>query len=317
MKIGKSKGRKMIDKKYSIFISSTYKDLKEIRENLHDRIIKAGHFPLAMENFPASDKTQWNIIQPLIDKCDYFLLIVGFHYGSIDEETKLSYTEKEYEYALEIDKPILSFVIDETAIDEKNENINKFRKKVLENNKNAILFPEINNLIIADVITSLNKAFKDTPQKGWIRTDEFDRLQQKYNNLQHEYNQLLKPNDLDDCDCLDKQVSLNGHILDSSLNRWYGKDTFKNIFVLIAKQILDYFPEDFLYTIITRSIEFGNDIPEYNINLDSKSKMLIRNKFAKLNLIVLSDKKINNKSTIFWKITDKGKNYFYTYEEIK
>jgi hypothetical protein len=36
----------------------------------------------------------------VIDDCDYYLLIIGGRYGSTDPEG-VSYTEKEYEYAIE------------------------------------------------------------------------------------------------------------------------------------------------------------------------------------------------------------------------
>lgn len=35
----------------------------------------------------------------MIDECDFYLLVIGARYGSIDEETGISYTEKEYNYA--------------------------------------------------------------------------------------------------------------------------------------------------------------------------------------------------------------------------
>ena len=35
----------------------------------------------------------------MIDECDFYLLVIGGRYGSIDGETEMSYTEKEYNYA--------------------------------------------------------------------------------------------------------------------------------------------------------------------------------------------------------------------------
>ncbi len=46
----------------------------------------------------------------LIDESDYYLLIVAGKYGSIDRETGLGYTEKEFRYALEKEIPVIAFL---------------------------------------------------------------------------------------------------------------------------------------------------------------------------------------------------------------
>lgn len=88
----------MKDKKYQIFISSTYEDLKEERELVQKAILEMYHFPIGMEMFSAGDSEQWEIIKETIDSSDYYVLIIGHRYGSIDGEG-ISYTEKEYDYA--------------------------------------------------------------------------------------------------------------------------------------------------------------------------------------------------------------------------
>lgn len=55
--------------------------------------------PAGMELFPAADEEQWNFIKRIIDDCDYYVLIISGRYGSTTAEG-LSYTEKEYDYAL-------------------------------------------------------------------------------------------------------------------------------------------------------------------------------------------------------------------------
>ena len=65
--------------------------------------------PAGMELFPAADEEQLNFIKRIIDDCDYYILIVGGRYGSITAEG-LSYTEKEYDYALEKGLNILAFL---------------------------------------------------------------------------------------------------------------------------------------------------------------------------------------------------------------
>ena len=46
------------------------------------------------------DEEQLHFIKRIIDDCDYYLLIIGGRYGSLSE-TGVSYTEMEYDYAVE------------------------------------------------------------------------------------------------------------------------------------------------------------------------------------------------------------------------
>lgn len=91
-------------KKYQIFISSSYEDLKEERKKVQDTILSMYHFPIGMEMFSAGDKEQWEIIRETIDSSDHHVLIIGYRYGSVIEEGEyagISYTQKEFHYALE------------------------------------------------------------------------------------------------------------------------------------------------------------------------------------------------------------------------
>lgn len=74
-----------MEKKYQVFISSTYKDLIEARSKVRDAILSMMHFPVGMEMFNAADEEQWEIIQETIDSSDYYVLILGQRYGSVIE----------------------------------------------------------------------------------------------------------------------------------------------------------------------------------------------------------------------------------------
>lgn len=50
-------------------------------------------FPIGMEMFSAADDDQWKIIKEAIDSSDFYILIIGNRYGSIEETTGISYTE--------------------------------------------------------------------------------------------------------------------------------------------------------------------------------------------------------------------------------
>jgi hypothetical protein len=93
--------------KYQIFVSSTYEDLKEERDTAIKAILETGNIPVGMEMFSAGDEQQWELIKRQIEDCDYYVVIVAHRYGSMDGS--ISYTEKEYDFAVEKKIPILGF----------------------------------------------------------------------------------------------------------------------------------------------------------------------------------------------------------------
>src|SRR5580658_6293264 len=98
-----------MEKRYQVFVSSTYVDLIEERKEVIQALLEMDCIPAGMELFPAADEDQWSLIKRVIDDCDYYLVIVGGRYGSIGPEGS-SYTEMEYRYALDKGKPVIGFV---------------------------------------------------------------------------------------------------------------------------------------------------------------------------------------------------------------
>jgi Domain of unknown function (DUF4062) len=98
-----------MDKRYQVFVSSTYADLKEERRAIIQTLIEMDCIPAGMELFPAADEEQFEFIKRIIDDCDYYLLIIGGRYGSTTPDG-LSYTEKEFDYACEHGLRVLSFI---------------------------------------------------------------------------------------------------------------------------------------------------------------------------------------------------------------
>jgi len=116
-------------KKLQIFISSTYSDLREERQAAVEAVLVTGHIPAGMELFAAGDESQMNVIKRWIDESDIFMLILGGRYGSLDPETRKSYIQLEYEYALEKGKPLFALVIHEDYLKKK---IKKYGSSVIE-----------------------------------------------------------------------------------------------------------------------------------------------------------------------------------------
>ena len=48
-----------MDKRYQVFVSSTYMDLREERQEVIQALLELDCIPSGMELFPASDETQW------------------------------------------------------------------------------------------------------------------------------------------------------------------------------------------------------------------------------------------------------------------
>jgi hypothetical protein len=130
-----------------------------------------------MELFPASDDTQWELIKRVIEESDYYIVIVAGRYGSLGPEG-LSYTEMEYDYAVEKGIPVLGFVregIGDISFDntEKSERGRKkletFRQKVMS--RTCRKYSTASELGMA-VMKSLMSEARIRPRTGWVRADQ-------------------------------------------------------------------------------------------------------------------------------------------------
>ena len=55
-----------MDKRYQVFISSTFTDLKDERQAVLKAVLELDHMPAGMELFPAADDTAWQLIKDVI-----------------------------------------------------------------------------------------------------------------------------------------------------------------------------------------------------------------------------------------------------------
>lgn len=104
----------MIQKMYSAFISSVYESLQDERNEVIDCLLDYRVFPVCMEHFTVSTNGKFSDIEELIDSSDFFILILGSQYGSCDGNG-VSWTEREYDYAVKNNKHIIAIVCDELA----------------------------------------------------------------------------------------------------------------------------------------------------------------------------------------------------------
>ncbi len=166
------------EKKYQIFVSSTYTDLIGAREKVFETILKLYHFPIGMEMFSADDDEQWEVITDTIDSSDYYVVIIGHRYGSVTSEG-FSYTEKEYDYAKKQNIPILAFIRNRDVAtkpnerDEDHKNIEKLDQFIEKATKNKMCdFWKNEDDLSTKIAIALPKIFRKTPRIGWIRSDK-------------------------------------------------------------------------------------------------------------------------------------------------
>lgn len=164
-----------MEKKYQVFVSSTYQDLIEERMAVTQCLLELGCIPAGMEQFPASDMSQMEYIKKMIDNCDYYILILAGRYGSLDADD-VSYTEKEYNYAIEKNIPIMSFLrkdlgelpLEKREItDEKQKKLNAFRERVQKDK--LVNYYEDCGRLQAKVATSMHYCIQNCPARGWVR----------------------------------------------------------------------------------------------------------------------------------------------------
>lgn len=161
-----------------------------------------------MEMFGAADEDQWEIIKKDIDESDYYVLIIGKCFGSEVPGEGISYTQKEFRYAVSQGIPVLAFLMREdtkvpkTFYDTDKDKIKKlkdFRKEVEDGR--TVSYWSTPDELPGQVISSLERQIKRKPRPGWVRASEFDiekshaeliELTEKVRTLEEENTELLQ-----------------------------------------------------------------------------------------------------------------------------
>lgn len=165
--------------RYQIFISSTFRDLKKERQAVLDAILDLEHFPAGMEVFPAADAAPWDLIETMIAESDYYVLIIGGVYGSTDE-SGISYTEREYNFAVSRGIPILAFLHGDPSMipmgmseidHDARQRLSAFRERVELHHCKYWSSPED---LKSKVVVGIVHEIKVNPRTGWIRGDRGD-----------------------------------------------------------------------------------------------------------------------------------------------
>lgn len=318
-----------MEKRYQVFISSTFADLEEERKEVMEAIINLNCFPAGMEMFPAADIEQFEYIKTIINQSDYYILVIAGRYGSVAEDGK-SYTEKEYEYAKEKGIPVLVFVkknienILVSKIDNSPElmgKLLKFRESAMKN-RLAKYWNEKMELkyIVSD---SLSKAFKMNPRDGWIKGDtptstatlieleklrkEKELLEEKIEELNLKANKKKRMQTLSQGDDLFRiEYKFEGYTEygDRVYNNEYIDISWNKIFITLAELIRDGFivendaKEKFEWSLIDY-VNKGYDI----LQISDKTFNIIKYQLEAIELLEI----INSSDLELLSLTETGK----------
>ena len=313
-----------MEKRYQVFVSSTYTDLKEERRRVIQTLMEMDCIPAGMEIFPAADEEQFEFIKRVIDDCDYYIVIVGGRYGSVTTEG-ISYTEKEYDYAL--DKglkviallhenpdqiPVVKFDRDEEA----RARLAAFRDKLTANR--LVKFWNRSEELPGLVALSLSKTIKTFPAVGWVRANvtASEQILSELNELRKENNTLKKyigeteqktTIKIDNLAGLDEWFTVRGRW--SSANRsgdWIWMPSWREIFAYIAPYVLERTNQETVKSALEdalwekqgkRASHYLNDQDFQTIALQLKALGLIKTQVVRTTA---------GRMASFWSLTPRG-----------
>lgn len=329
-----------MDKRYQVFVSSTFEDLQEERKEVMQALLELDCIPAGMELFPASNDDQWTLIKRVIDDCDYYLLIIGGRYGT-ENDKGISYTQMEFEYALSQGKPIISFLHKHPEdIPTKKTDNNPEQQKKLHTfrelaQKKLVRYWENASELGGIVSRSMVKLIKEFPTEGWVKSgsvvdekslQEILRLQKENKELQNRLAEIAtiapkgsdkfaQGEDLIDisCFCMTDEYGFEETGYSCSL-----KFSWNELFICIAPNMIDECSEfkfkqalDGLVSLRQDNIRRLCKIPRNEdlcgFEISDAAFNLIRVQFKALGLIVLSNKKRSTKdSSTYWTLTPYG-----------
>ena len=328
-----------MNKRYQVFVSSTFADLKDERSKVIQTIMELDCIPAGMEIFPAIDQEQFEFIKKIIDDCDYYILIIGGRYGSTSLEG-ISYTEMEYDYAIRKNIKVMAFLhshpeeipIGKSELDSALRlKLDDFRKKV--STGRLIKFWRIAEELPGQVALSLSKTIKTYPAIGWIRTNtlvdsevykELNEVRKENKILQAE---IVKENkfQIENLADLDDKIKIFGkhnfyHNRQLYTDDWEKVLTWGEIFSLISPYLLDIPADPHIKATIGNTIYnlLENKRSTGTTYLDDQIFQTIKIHLTAIDFINV-DYSANNKGgkSLFWRITENGKQIMMQMRSVK
>lgn len=322
-----------MEKRYQVFVSSTFADLKDERQKVIQTLMEMDCIPAGMELFPAADEEQWNFIKRVIDDCDYYILIIGARYGSLSD-TGISYTQMEYEYALESGLKVLAFVhnapddlpASKSDLDpDLRKKLDEFREHVKTNR--LVKFWKEPNELLGLVALSLTKTIKMYPAVGWIRGDnasttetlkELNQLRKENENLRKKIDNLEPENEtpydiagINETFELRLEWSYAGYQITQHKEEkavWTWSALFGALAPSLAEHPIDSKANSILAKAIYRKKNSTTSVPS-SLKIHPDDFDTIRIQFESLGLVKLRYTKTTRGSMgLFWCLTPQGEN---------
>jgi hypothetical protein len=314
-----------MEKRYQVFVSSTYADLKEERQHVTQALMEMDCIPAGMELFPATDEEQWEFIKRIIDDCDYYLLIIGGRYGSTTDEG-ISYTEKEYDYAVENGLKVVALLHenpDEIPVGksdiapELRERLQVFRDKVSGNR--LVKFWNEAKELPGLVALSLSKTIKMFPATGWMRAaavsneellGELNELRKENSVLRQEMakNKPAAAYDVEGLAGLDEKFTINGtYYTDYGKRDWSSTISWREIFAIISPYLAQTPGQDYVKSILKSAIIERDGLSDRSNSMNDQDFQTITVQLKALGLIRTDySKTIKGGMAMFWKFTPEG-----------
>lgn len=316
-----------MNKRYQVFVSSTYADLKDERSRVIQTLMEMDCIPSGMELFPAADEEQFEFIKKVIDDCDYYLLIIGGRYGSTTAEG-VSYTEKEYDYAIQKGLKVIALIHgqpDDIPVGKTDkdaalaERLSAFRAKVETNRlvkhwKTADELPSIVSL-------SLSKTIKTYPAIGWVRggISATSEILEELNSVRKQNEELraslAKANarvvpEIADIAGLDDKFPLTGkYRLEYGGTRytWNSSLTFGQMFALIAPHLIEHPSDGVVNKKLANAILKLQGKPLYDSEVEDQLFQTLKIQLKALGLVNLKyTSTTKGGMALFWSLTAKG-----------
>jgi hypothetical protein len=315
-----------MEKRYQVFVSSTYADLKEERQRVTQTLMEMDCIPAGMELFPATDEEQWEFIKSIIDDCDYYLLIIGGRYGSTTSEG-ISYTEKEYDYAVECDLKVIALLHenpDEINVGksdikpELRKKLQVFRNKV-ETNRLVKFWNEAKNLP-GLVALSLSKTIKMFPATGWVRASvasneeilgELNELRKENRVLRTELaNMQSSPSyNVEGLAGLDEAFTITGtyYVDYGNCLGWSSKITWRKIFSIISPYLVQNPNQEYVKSILHNALIKRDNLSNRTNSMSDQDFQTIAVQLKALGLINTKyAKTTKGNMAMFWSFTPEG-----------
>lgn len=322
-----------MDKRYQVFVSSTYADLKQERRRVIQALMEMDCIPAGMELFPAADEEQWEFIRRVIDDCDYYLIIIGGRYGSTTSEG-ISYTEKEFDYAKEQGIKIIALVhedpdsipVSKSDIDPiLREKLQSFRQKVATDR--LVKFWKSAEELPGMVALSLSKTIKTYPAIGWVRASavaseemlieinqlrkDNEQLRLTVSNLSREPTPTVEDMaDFDDTYTVNGKVTKEHHYggqLSYTHEIWNATLTWRQMFGLLAPYLIEKPNDTLVQKTLARYLADVAKVTGSSLSIDDQQFKTITIQLKALGLVRVDYlKTIRNSMALFWSLTPMG-----------